>query len=374
MKTSSPSTSPAISPLRAALLLLVAALVALLLGVLVLELVFGRWLRDNPWQRALALNIVTDRRISYDATGLYPGGGVVSYTRDAWGLRGSFQQPSEVSLLTIGGSTTDQRFISDNQTWQAVLQRQLRAAGVAATVANAGVDGHSTFAHLAAYRDWLPLIPQLKPRHTLLYVGLNDLFLASPRTAFEGDAKGTPTLKSRIKANSALFRLYSMARGTLAARRLGIDHRPTDFSTLRYTTTPLLQDHESMSREVTAAYAGRLAALLKAVQAQGSSPVCVTQPSRIYRRSADGRIEGIEQIVPIPGTDAAPVNGVDYHRLRVLQDTAMRAACAAAGAPTIDLAAEEWDDGDFYDLVHNSPRGAQKVGERMARALLPLLR
>lgn len=366
------TNSRPISPWRAAAILLLAAGVALLVAVLLLELVFGSWLRNNPWERALALNIVTDRKIVFDATGLYEGGGPVLYTRDRYGLRGNFKDPAEITILTIGGSTTDQRYIGDGQTWQDVLERDLRAAGRSETVANAGVDGHSTFAHLAAYRDWLPLVPGLKPKVTLLYVGLNDLFLASPRGAFEGDMPGQPTLKSRFKANSALFRLYVMARGALAARRLGIDHQPTDFRALRYTEKGLLGVLPDEARASTVAFAGRLTELLARVHEQGSLPVCVTQPSQFYRVGAEGRVEGVDQPVTIPNVTSAPMNGVDYYRLRKAQDQAMIATCQAAGAPVIDLASQTWETADFYDLVHNSPRGARKVGDRIAAALAAL--
>lgn len=52
-----------------------AAAATLALGLVILELIFGLWLRSNPWERALALHIVVDRQVTYDARGLYPGGG-----------------------------------------------------------------------------------------------------------------------------------------------------------------------------------------------------------------------------------------------------------------------------------------------------------
>ena len=367
----SPS-SPSISPLRATALLSLAALVAAVAGLLLLELVFGSWLRHNPWERALALNIVTDRRMVFDAAGLYPGGGPVNYSRDRYGLRGSFNTPAEVTVLSIGGSTTDQRYIADGQTWQDVLQTRMRAAGRPATVANAGVDGHSTFAHLAAYRDWLPLIPGLRPRYTLLYVGLNDLFLMRPRLDFEGSTEGQATLKSRIKANSALFRLYAMARGAWAARRLGLDHKPMDFSVQHYTEQGLIADPQALARDSTAAFAKRMADLLARVRAQGSLPICVTQPSLYYRVAATGQVQGLDMPIQFPSIEMPVLNGVDYQRLRQLQDAALAQVCAAAGAGFIDLARMPWEAADFYDPVHNSPQGAQKVGTRIAAGLLAL--
>ena len=294
-----PPSSPT-SPARAAAILLAAGTLALALGLALLEVVFGTWFSSNPWDRALALNIVVDRHVSFDATGLYAGGGAVEYTRDRFGLRGRYGEPRDIDILTVGGSTTDQRYITDGATWQDVLEGELRAAGKDVHVANAGVDGHSTFAHLAAYESWFPLIPGLKPRYAILYVGLNDLFLGAPRKLFDGAADGKPTLKSRIKANSALFRLFAMARGALLARKLGVDHRPTDFGAVRWTREPRLADPGALGRQRAATFGDRFGRLLSLVKASGSVPVCVTQPSLYYRVSADGAVSGTAADVDIP--------------------------------------------------------------------------
>jgi lysophospholipase L1-like esterase len=368
MNPPSSSTSPA----RAAAILLAAGAIAMTIAVALLELVFGSWLSSNPWDRALALNLVVDRRMTFDATGLYPGGGSVAYTRDRWGLRGSYGEPREVDILTVGGSTTDQRFIADGSTWQDALERVLRASGKDVRVANAGVDGHSTFAHLAAFDDWFPLVPGLRPRYTILYVGLNDLFLGSPRKLLDGEADGRPTLKSRIKANSALFRLYAMARGALLARKLGVDHQPTDFRAVRWTHEPRLADHEAVGRARAEAFGERLGRLLARVKTGGSTPVCVTQPSLFYRVAADGTVTGTADEVKIPFVEHEAINGVDFHHLRKAQDSVMKARCAAAGAVVVDMEAAAWQESDFYDFVHMTPAGAGKLGERIAAAMAGL--
>ena len=154
--------------------------VAVAAALVTLDLVFGLWFRSNPWERALTLNIIVNRQITYDTTGLYEGGGRITYTRDRYGLRGNYDDPRNITVLTIGGSTTDQRLIDDGLTWRHELQRLLRAHGKPATVANAGVDGHTTFGHLASYAYSFPLIPGLRPRYTIVYVGINDLSRTSP--------------------------------------------------------------------------------------------------------------------------------------------------------------------------------------------------
>ena len=338
----------------------------LALGAAALELTFGSWLRANPWERAFALNIVVNAKLTYDATELY-GGGPVVYTRDGYGLRGNYGHPEDITILTLGGSTTDQRYLSDGQTWQDELERRLRAAGKRARVANAGVDGHSTFGHLAAYRYWFPLIPRLKPAYTILYVGINDFFMTEPAVPWEGTTDGAVTLKSRIKADSAFYRLFARTRGTLLAYRLGLWHTRVDFEDFRDVDAPRMRDHEVVGRVYGASFRPRFMRLLDRVRAGGSLPVCVTQPTWYYRVDENGRVSGLNADVsfeePIPIHE---MNGLDYFLLRRALDAIILAACTSAGAPTIDLAIAAWEAEDFYDFVHMTPAGARKLGARIA--------
>ena len=66
------------------------------------------------------------------------------------------------------------------------------------------------------------------------------------------------------------------------------------------------------------------------------------------------------------------INGVDYYHLRRAQDEGMMSLCRSVGAPVIDLASEKWNNDDFYDLMHNTPVGAKKIGQRIAATMKAL--
>lgn len=65
-----------------------------------------------------------------------------------------------------------------------------------------------------------------------------------------------------------------------------------------------------------------------------------------------------------------PINGVDYyHMMKRLNDVAI-AASRRQGIVCLDLAGETvWEDADFYDKSHMSPKGAQKVGSYLFERL-----
>lgn len=112
----------------------------LVIGFVAVELTFGAWLNPNKLNR---LNLVKSQTFQYDVSALYgTATPLIRYSRDRYGLRGDYDDnPARIELLTVGGSTTDQRFVSDGDTWQDVLQKQFAAAGTPVVVANAGVDG-----------------------------------------------------------------------------------------------------------------------------------------------------------------------------------------------------------------------------------------
>jgi len=126
----------------------------LVIGILVAEIFFGNWFYPDNLNR---LNIIRSRTVKYDIAGLYDSSSkAISITRDQYGLRGAFQLPADIDILTVGGSTTDQRYITDGKTWQDVLQQKFESIGKNVKVANAGVDGQSTFGHIKNFDWWFP--------------------------------------------------------------------------------------------------------------------------------------------------------------------------------------------------------------------------
>ncbi len=63
------------------------------------------------------------------------GGGEFVYRRDTMGFRGPGVDPAGITILTLGGSTTNQLYLPEEATWQAVLERSLRQGGHEVVVA-----------------------------------------------------------------------------------------------------------------------------------------------------------------------------------------------------------------------------------------------
>ena len=79
---------------------------------------------------------------------------------------------SVLSLLTIGGSTTEEWYLSEGETWTDVLGRALKRTFAPVWINNAGISGHSTFGH-GILMDTVVRM-QVKPKVVLFLIGVND--------------------------------------------------------------------------------------------------------------------------------------------------------------------------------------------------------
>ena len=339
-------------------------------GLVGIELVFGAWLDPESLNR---LNLVKDVSLQFDASHLYQTTSpTIHYSRDEYGLRGTFTHPSEIDLLTVGGSTTDQRYISDGETWQDVLQARLNEAGIPTVVVNAGVDGQSTFGHIKNFDWWFRLVPNLRPRRILFYVGLNDFY---KEAGFKYDALEPSRsadlvgFRDAIQRNSALWHLARTLRGMYLAKFVHrIGHTSVDFQATNWTRKPLQIDYDFMQPRLEA-YKERLHILIAKTRDFGADPVFVSQPARRYRLTPGG-LEGHARVTDY---DGHRINGVDFYYMKKRLDDAARTVCREENVLFFDLAAESiWEDEDFYDFSHMTPSGTRKVGIHLAEWLASL--
>ena len=337
------------------------------------EALFGEWTVGNPQGRlAVPHNVKT----TISAAPLYPGGREFVYRRDAVGFRGSGVDPARISILTIGGSTTNQLYLPEEATWQAVLERSLRRAGHEVIVANAGIDGQSTVGMIADLDLWFPHVPHLRPRLVLAYVGINDVYKVGPggpRSTGEEASRQIRRdnlqfsgLRRELEARSALVRLWTTAAGVIQAGQARLHHHPTDFSRARWTDQPARPVWRADQLEVNlAAYKDRLVRIMGLIRQLGAVPVFVTQTRADFRLD-NGRLTGI--------ADGDGPNGVDRGRALLRFNAATMEVCRVWHVTCLDLATElRFAEGDFYDYEHNTPQGAEKIGTWLAGKLAGLV-
>jgi hypothetical protein len=334
----------------------------------VLELAFGNWIFPDRLNR---LNICRDQTLRYTVDHLYDHDGKeIVYSRDKWGFRGDYPSVSEIDILTIGGSTTDQRYITDGETWPDVLQQEFLRHDREVYVVNAGVDGQSTYGHIRNFEWWFANIPDLEVRYFLFYIGINDFYR---QAAGMGD-----TIRKResrvggvgeyVASKSALCDLGRKLEGVLMASRYNAAHEGIPHEPDTWVDHPRQRDHEALLAAELDQYEHRLHQLCDRVEALGAKPIFVTQSARrLYDVTEDG-IKGTPEVGVFRGK---PINGVDYcHMMRLLNDRTMSMA-QQRGAVCIDLDRQvEFDLAvDLYDHSHATPSGALKIGKCLYRHL-----
>lgn len=350
----------------------------LIAGVVCIELVFGNWLRGDPLH-GLYLLRNGSWRFEVDYPGIADQDRSVVYSRDRFALRGDYGRPADIDILTVGGSTTDQRYVDDDATWQAVMADNFRREGLDVRIANAGVNGRTTFGHLHDFDLWFPRIEGLAPSHVLLYTGINDMFFDQPNGRFD-DAREPETLKRFIRHRSALVNLYRTVLGMYRAYRRNLVYLAIDYRGAEWTDTPLQSDYRSRLRDRLEGYATRMRMLIDRIEAMGAVPVVVTQPRGDSRIRGDGAVIGLVSTSPrmyrriedsaLGVLEAGTANGVDYHHILSLFNEVSLAECRRAGGICIDLAGElRFGDGDFYDHAHTTRQGSRKIGDFLYRAI-----
>jgi hypothetical protein len=330
----------------------------LAIALLLIELILGGWLRKD--NKVESLNIIRDQSFSYNCNLYSDSSIIIKYSRDKFGLRGrsSFNQPEKIDILTVGGSTTDQRYINDGNTWQDVIETCYKNDGKKMIISNAGVDGQSTFGHIKSFQIWFPKIPKLKPRYIIFYIGINDFYRIADNSSF--DILKESVYKKSIADNSILFNFYRKMRNWRISYVYGIGHEKISFSKYTYTNQPMAsKELYDFYDENIIGFKNRISLLVEHSKSLGAEPIFVTQPSMRYKLDSLGTILGVSDTTYVEGM---PFNGVDYYHLLNKLNNAIYNICKDKYT-YIDLTnAPIWEEKDFYDFYHNTPSGAKKIG------------
>ena len=343
---------------------LLIVVVSCLVGIALMEMTLRIVNLNNNWTMTREANILRNFKFNYDVSKVYQSDIThADYARNQYGLRDDCESPSEIDILTIGGSTTDQRFVPFTSTYQEILEKHLKDFDYSfRCISNAGVDGHSTWGHLFSFKQWFPLIPGLNPKIIILYIGVNDADFQrafSPLTGF--DTKRTVGFKSflkRFEIINGLLPIYRLVKqksgGNASAAYDG--HAPRQYTHDDYTVRVRNEQTDILSEQNSLAFHSRMESLLEEIRSLGATPLCVTQPHRFVKEK-DGVIWGIENVL------GDGFSGIDYdYSIRKLNKVIFE----LCGKNTVDLYNHKFFNSHFYDGVHTTASGSEEIGRVIA--------
>ncbi len=289
----------------------------------------------------------------------------ITRSNNSLGFRGPELPPDPAEVLTViavGGSTTEGFYLSDGKSWPEQLGKNLAASFDGAWVNNAGMDGHSTFGHEALLKSY---IIKLKPKAVVFLTGLNDMGLSSAsrfdRLLTENRERPLPARAlvwaaghSRVAALAQNLVLYSRAI------KAGLVHAELDLKTMKTADltaerrAALLKAHA----EGAAAYGRRLAGLVKLCRDNGIEPVLATQPLLCGRGKDPATGADLERL----SAGDEFVNCAGQWAALELYNAETRRAGRELGVTVSDLAGRlPKDSRYYYDFSHFTAEGADKA-------------
>jgi len=309
---------------------------------------------------------------------------IIRHSKNSLGFRGeepplAFAQ--HLSIMTVGGSTTECYYLSDGKTWPDVLKNNLGKNFNQVWVNNAGLDGHSTFGHIHLLKDY---IADIRPKIILYLVGINDVGLKKSNpfddsfinvAKFWSEQPDPPSLWDAIKKRDGVLAALSYFSETanlalniarsMKATTSGMGHAQLDMSTLTQVNVSEeirekeLQHHRE---EFLPSYEARLRQLVNLTKKVGIEPVLITQPA-LWGDTID----------PSTGVDLGAISSFYGDRLDLYNDVTRRIG-KEFGILVIDLAEMLPDDSKYYyDMFHFTNLGAEKVANLVSGKLAPWL-
>ncbi|MEQ1800176.1 MAG: SGNH/GDSL hydrolase family protein [Lacibacter sp.] len=297
----------------------------------------------------------------------------IYYSRNSLGFRGP--EPTDSisklnSIITIGGSTTECRFLSDSTTWPFLLGEALKDSISNLWINNAGIDGHSTFGHLHLLKEY---VLKLKPKYILLLTGVNDVETEKPesfdlmndnRVHFTSVNQFLKSVLLKTEIGSTVFQFYSVR----LAYKKGLIHKEVDFKTLPDTTLSASYIQQQLEHQKTylTGYQTRLQEIITLCKTNGIQPILLTQPSLFgpYIDSATG----IKM-----DTKYYPVGGNIKNNLlqeQVLEEYNNVVRSFQNQAAVIDLSKlMPKNTLYFYDFIHFNKKGAVQVANLLTDEL-----
>jgi lysophospholipase L1-like esterase len=323
---------------------------------------------------------INKKEIIHHERGLGKLDKVVVQQRNSLGFRGP-EPPADfardLTVVTVGGSTTECFDLAEDKTWPHVLGVDLQRHFNHLWLNNAGLSGNSTFGHYILIQDYLV---KLRPKVVVFLVGINDVGLRSERDFDERIHEVNFRSLERTLASAAvhselaaaalnLYRFYfpksTMINNQNDPKEIDLKKLP-HFDVSDQARAALLKDHRD---HYLKPYKQRLERLITICREHHIVPVLLTQPV-LYGNIVD----------PTTGVDlshrfvAKDMDGATAWEVLELYNDVTRQVGREQGVPVIDLAREMPKDSRYYfDLMHYTNAGAAKIADLIDAGLTPLL-
>lgn len=289
----------------------------------------------------------------------------IVHTKNKLGFRGPDKPPDfeqRLTMVAVGGSTTECQYLDDSKTWANILYKKLQVDYPCIWINNAGLGGQSSFGHIPLLREHL--IP-LKPKYVLILVGANDIRRTKMRS-------GNESAFIVLARNSELINVLLNVVRTNDAKSKNLTDTYLDLNradSMRLSDKKIA-DYLKNEEEWVRAYRDRLDTIIDLCVANNIKPIFITQPC-------------------LPGAGSDPVTNVSLETLKIgnnqngklwwtmleKYNDGTRQVAKEKNIPLIDLARLLPKSSKyFYDIIHFTNDGSEKTAGILYDSLTLLLR
>jgi lysophospholipase L1-like esterase len=305
---------------------------------------------------------------------------VVVHQSNSLGFRGP-EPPADFSraltIVTVGGSTTECFDLAEDKTWSHRLGVDLQHDFQPLWLNNAGLSGNSTFGHYILIKDYLV---KLKPKVVIFLVGINDLGIHHERD-FDQRIHGfnarslerflaSAAVHSELAAAALNLYRYYFPKSVMINNQN--DPQETDFKKLppfevtKPARAAIMKDHQD---HYLKPYKARLEKLITICREHNIVPVLLTQPV-LYGDVVD-KATGVSLGHKFVAKD---MDGATAWDVLELYNEVTRQVGRERGVLVIDLARQMPKNSlYFYDLMHYTNAGAARMADIIAAQLTPFL-
>ena len=280
----------------------------------------------------------------------------IKYSKDKYGFRGREKNINDIDVLVLGGSTTDERYLNLKDTWTERLEQKINNnLNKKIDIVNAGIDGQSTVGHIWNFDNWFAKLDDLKPKYTIVYLGLNERNHKSKYDLQYNDFSFFEKIFILIKNNHGitynLYQYFSLIINKNEYKKIGHVKRKSNYEKINTENLEIDVNEKLLSDKIY----NNLKILNNLIREMESIPIFVTQRSLRWKKQN-------EQFFSIPGENY-------YNNEKFRAETIMK-FCEQNNITCIDIfSIIDLKENDTYDLIHLNPLGAEKLSEAIYKKI-----
>jgi len=178
-------------------------LLILLIGIIIIEILFGNWLKSNNFGYSIRdlRNVNIPISVKFDGKNYN-----YVFKRNNLGFIGEELNPKDIQILFLGGSTGEEMFKPPEFSIVNQINSKLSYDQIDIKIINASKAGKSTRGYVNDFEKWFSKIENFNPKIVIFYLGINDSIVNLPDHFDEVDKKRiSEKFEDYFKNNSALY-------------------------------------------------------------------------------------------------------------------------------------------------------------------------